>query len=399
MASSSGLRSQTPHLPTYREARHLLRILNGVSAGLYRKMAERILEQRGSPQAPEDWTNPDIWIEERLAGDERLLAQRIWKESQGELNPRHTRGGWWLANRHYLLEQGSDDILRLTERGKDFLAKEISQVVIEIDNYEGLIEVLQLVAERGPGRRSDFLPQYISYCRTITTAHSESVIKSFLYNRLVNLIDRGYISRRGQIYEVTDAGLSYLRNQATGTGEKIITSEQSELLKLAANISRESRAALANQIATMNPFKFEDLINLLLQEMGYTDVETTTPVNDKGVDLVANIELGISSVREVVQVKRHKGNINRKTLDELRGSLHRFSAVRGTIITTGGFSRGTIEAAFERGAAPITLIDGEKLLDLLIQYQIGVTKKSVEYIEFDPKKLEQFTEQDKEEQL
>jgi restriction system protein len=125
--------------------------------------------------------------------------------------------------------------------------------------------------------------------------------------------------------------------------------------------------------------------------MGYDNVETTTPTNDKGVDVVANIELGISSVREVIQAKRHRGNINRTVLDALRGSLHRFSAVRGTVITTGRFSKGTQEAAFERGAAPITLIDGEKLLDLLMENQIGVSKKSVEYYEFDSVKLVQFS--------
>jgi hypothetical protein len=69
---------------------------------------------------------------------------------------------------------------------------------------------------------------------------------------------------------------------------------------------------------------------------------------DHGVIVVADIELGISSVREVVQAKRQKGSINRRVLDELRGSLHRFSAVRGTVITSG-----TKQAAFERGAAPI----------------------------------------------
>ena len=57
---------------------------------------------------------------------------------------------------------------------------------------------------------------------------------------------------------------------------------------------------------------------------------------------------------------------------------------------TGRFSRGTEQAAFERGAAPITLIDGEKLLDLLMERQIGVSKKSVDYFEFDPEKLAQF---------
>ena len=70
--------------------------------------------------------------------------------------------------------------------------------------------------------------------------------------------------------------------------------------------------------------------------------------------------------------------------------MHRFNAVRGTIITTGGFSRGTVQAAFEHGAAPITLIDGEKLLDLLIEYEIGVAKSAVEYYSFDPSKLAQF---------
>lgn len=77
-------------------------------------------------------------------------------------------------------------------------------------------------------------------------------------------------------------------------------------------------------------------------------------------------------------------------LDQLRGSLHRFNAVRGTIITTRRFSKGVEEAAFERGAAPITLIDGDKLLDLLFENQIGVTKRQVEYWEFAAEKLAQF---------
>jgi hypothetical protein len=82
---------------------------------------------------------------------------------------------------------------------------------------------------------------------------------------------------------------------------------------------------------------------------------------------------------------------------EQRGSLHRFDAVRGTIITTGSFSSGTKHAAFEPGAAPITLIDGEKLLDLLRQYQIGMSKQTIEYFEFDPTKLAQFEVQGAEE--
>lgn len=55
--------------------------------------------------------------------------------------------------------------------------------------------------------------------------------------------------------------------------------------------------------------------------------------------------------------------------------------------------RGSPDAAFERGAAPITLIDGDKLLDMLMERQIGVTRKSLEYFEFDPTKLVQFEQE------
>ena len=85
----------------------------------------------------------------------------------------------------------------------------------------------------------------------------------------------------------------------------------------------------------------------------------------------------------MVQAKRHKRPIQRKDLDALRGSLHRFGAVRGTIIATSRFAKGTRDAAFEPGAAPITLIDGTKLLDLLIEHGIGVRKKSLEVLELD----------------
>jgi restriction system protein len=37
------------------------------------------------------------------------------------------------------------------------------------------------------------------------------------------------------------------------------------------------------------------------------------------------------------------------------------------------------------GAAPITLINGDNLIDLLIEHEIGVKKKAVEYFEVDEK--------------
>jgi restriction system protein len=77
----------------------------------------------------------------------------------------------------------------------------------------------------------------------------------------------------------------------------------------------------------------------------------------------------------VVQVKRHQGNISRPILDQLRGALVLHKAIRGTLINLGSFSKGCEEVALYPGAAPITLIDGDKLLDLLIEYEVGVKKR------------------------
>ena len=133
----------------------------------------------------------------------------------------------------------------------------------------------------------------------------------------------------------------------------------------------------------MDPFAFEHLIKRLLEEMHYQDVNVTKRSGDGGVDVVGEIEVGITSIREVVQVKRHRGTIPRKDLDALRGSLYRFNAVRGTIVTTSRFAKGTQKAALEPGTAPITLIDGGKLIDLLIEHGIGVRKRTVELLELD----------------
>ena len=143
------------------------------------------------------------------------------------------------------------------------------------------------------------------------------------------------------------------------------------------------RVSLRNQLQEMDSFAFEHLVKRLLEEMNYQDVEITTRSGDGGVDVVANIEVGITSVREVVQAKRHKSTIQRRDLDALRGSLYRFNAVRGMIVATSQFSRGTLDAAFADGVAPITLVDGEKLVDLLIEHGIGVRKRTIELLEMD----------------
>jgi hypothetical protein len=91
---NTDITSLTPDLPIYANARHFLRILDGVPYALYCSTYNAIWEQRGNPQEQASWTEPDSWIPQRLQGDKQVLATRIWHESQHALNPRYLRGCW-----------------------------------------------------------------------------------------------------------------------------------------------------------------------------------------------------------------------------------------------------------------------------------------------------------------
>jgi restriction system protein len=50
-------------------------LLDGEPVKRVREMMKAIYEQAGTPQSPFDWSEPDIWIDERLTGDLRTLAR------------------------------------------------------------------------------------------------------------------------------------------------------------------------------------------------------------------------------------------------------------------------------------------------------------------------------------
>ena len=190
---------------------------------------------------------------------------------------------------------------------------------------------------------------------------------------------RNLIDRERTNYSVTDAGIAYLKRAVTSSKPD----ERQQIRKLAKMCERKVREALLEHLLQMHPKAFEDLVGHLLDKMNYQNVVVVGQSGDGGVDVIAEIELGVTSVREVVQAKRHRNTVQRKDLDALRGSLYRFDAVRGTIVATSSFAKGAKEAAFAQGAAPITLIDGDKLIDLLIKHGIGIRKHEIGVLSLD----------------
>lgn len=381
--------------PRYNRACYFLRLVDGQFQRTLQSMRSQIWSNVGTPQETRDWSRPDEWIPQILSGDEQILANRLWINSGGVVNPRHIDGEWRLSTHYQLVDVASDDVIHLTERGQDFMSNPLGATVQDIDYREGLLHLLSITSEHGPGKRSNFLPPFTEFLERYSNYRSENMFKWAWYDRTRNLVLRGLVARSGFTYEITQAGLSYLEQVApmlamTSSGPGMTS--QTDIWRLIKVQSDEVRVLLRQALESMDPYAVEFLVKRLLEALEYENVEVTRRSGDGGVDVVADIEVGITPVREVVQVKRHKGNIQRRVLDELRGSLHRFDAMRGTVITTGDFSRGAQEAAFERGAPPITLIDGERLIDLLIEHDIGVKKRTVQLLDFDPTDLQNIEE-------
>jgi restriction system protein len=193
---------------------------------------------------------------------------------------------------------------------------------------------------------------------------------------LINLADRGLVSREGNTYAITESGLNWLKG-ITGSPEAaaataVPSTKRTTVVEAALAHNDEQLNAFKKRLMALEPEQFEHFVKELLDVMEYEDVQVTKVSGDKGVDVIARIQFGITDITEVVQVKRTESNITRPTIDALRGALPYHKAIRGTIISLGGFAEGAKIGALFPGAAPITLIDGKRLLDLCVKHQVGM---------------------------
>lgn len=371
----------TPLFPTYAQVKAMMKAVSGYSLKSVRSMITAILEQTGTPQNPVDWSEPDLWINERLSGVDAEIALRIWQTDDHILNPRHSYGCYLFLNYPLfdLMASTADDAWTPTVRGERFLQDD-NETLRWLDDQEGLIQLLELLAGREMSRRADLLPEWQAFLHQHSKFASDRSAKSTLYSRLYNLIDRQLAAREGMSYRITDAGREWL-TQALPTQQ---ADPSKELLEAVKRYNAQQKELLREQLSTMNPYKFEHLVAQLLEAMGYEQVEVTKASGDKGVDVVGKVQVGITTITEVVQVKRMQNTINRPLIDQLRGALPYHKAIRGTLITTGRFAAKCAEAALYPGAAPITLIDGDRLLELLIENNVGIRRSNaVELLDVD----------------
>ncbi|MCO6524604.1 MAG: restriction endonuclease [Candidatus Schmidhempelia sp.] len=369
----------TPLFPTYAKTAAMMKAVSGYTKKAVHSMINEIVEQSGTPQNPVDWSDPDSWIKERLQGESAEIASKIWQQDKHILNPRHSYGTYMFLNNGALMTTNSQGFWQPSLKGQAFL-KGDKMVWRELDDAEAILQLLELLNTRRQAKNSDLLPEWITYLRQHSKWNSERACKSTLYARLVNLVERKLVKRDGITYQITENGKKWLE----AIPEEKLRDPLDEIMDSVVRYNEQQKALLAAHLHKMNPYHFEILISQLLQAMGYEDVNVTKASGDKGIDVIGNVQVGITRITEVVQVKRIQNSINRPIIDQLRGALPYHKAIRGTLITTSKFSSGCAEAANYPGAAPITLIDGARLIELLIENGVGIKRNnSLELLSID----------------
>lgn len=378
----------TPLFQSYSDTKMLMGALSGtVKKADFLLFLNAIWDQTGTPQNPVDWSKPDEWIPERLTGSSRALALHIWEQTKKLLNPRHVYGAYLFINRCGLLKANASGVFEVTELGKLFIKDDPATLRV-LDEAEGLPKLLAILATHSPAKRGDLLDEWGEFLLANSKFGTTSTIKDTLRRRILNLVERGYISREGNTYTITDKGLAYAAVASDGVSTKAASAHQQVLAAIKKHNENEV-SDFRERLGKMDPYRFEILIRDLLEAMDYEDVIVTKQSGDKGVDVVGYFQFGITQVKEVVQVKRHQGSITRPVLDQLRGALPYHQAIRGTIITLGKFAQGCKDAAIFPGAAPITLIDGDKLMELFVKHEVGVKRSPVPLFKIDESIFEQ----------
>lgn len=140
----------------------------------------------------------------------------------------------------------------------------------------------------------------------------------------------------------------------------------------------------------MSPSAFERLIQRILREKGFSQVEVIGKTGDGGIDGrgIAKIN-GILSFHIIFQCKRYKGKVPSGDIRDFRGAMVGRTD-KGLFITTGTFTREAIREANRDGAPAIDLMDGEKIAEKLKELNLGINVELREHITIDEDWFENF---------
>ena len=183
--------------------------------------------------------------------------------------------------------------------------------------------------------------------------------------------------------EQKQRGLAAARTRASNAAVQPASTEEEatpeERIDAAFTELRETLVAdLLAKLASINPFRFEQVVLDLLVAMGYGGsrkeaAAVTQKTGDEGIDGVINEDrLGLDVI--YIQAKRWKANVGRPEIQNFVGALAGKKASKGVFITTSAFHDNARDYATGLHQKVI-LIDGRRLAELMIEHGVGVAEE------------------------
>jgi restriction system protein len=209
----------------------------------------------------------------------------------------------------------------------------------------------------------------------------------------------GLISRVGRgLYKITELGSNRAQLSRLLTRAELFTEAEKGDERIALEISQntdspnpEESMDLAFQILKLkladdlltevkqrSPKFFENLVVELIVAMGYGGSRAQAgkavgKTGDNGIDgIISQDKLGLENI--YLQAKRYAtGSVGEGDIRDFKGALDAKGAKKGVFITTSYFTEAAKIAADKSLNYKIVLIDGERLAELMIEHNLGVS--------------------------
>ncbi len=139
-------------------------------------------------------------------------------------------------------------------------------------------------------------------------------------------------------------------------------------------IESDTKNELLQKLKNIDPYFFEKVVLKLLKKMGYGEFIETPKSNDGGIDGIINEDkLGLDKI--YIQAKRfNEGKVREKDIRNFIGAMSG-DTNKGVFVTTSDFDDKAIEKA-RSAHHKIICIDGQKLVTLMYEFNIGVQVKT-----------------------
>lgn len=157
-----------------------------------------------------------------------------------------------------------------------------------------------------------------------------------------------------------------------------VASPDDRLEAAVAELRAATRRELLEILSQVSPQFFETIVLDVLHKLGYgtsrSDLARVGRSGDGGIDGVISLDrLGLEKV--YVQAKRWKNPVGRPDVHAFYGALAGQRANKGVFITTSTFTAQATE--FARSVDRLVLVDGNRLAELMIDYEVGVTMRPI----------------------